>query len=523
MSRRLTDTLDYAPYSSVVGTITRDTTHQYSGAACGACLASTGSVLEHPLSTTLGRRYFARFAIRLASLPPGTRALWRVADVTGTVLEISITSEGQISLWNGVAGAHPTEGEFFLKAEEWGVIETEWMIAAAGKGKVAWRANGKTIAAEQEMSMRNSGIIVMRTGNIDSTARTIYVDRIAVNDERGAVNNSWPELDADAPPASGCLWGALMAGDHYSPEWEKAPYQTSTWDTFEKHAGRKVGIVHGGDPWLKWDGYGEGATDLVHERGAVPLKSLGSTVAKNELAEVLEGKFDTQIDAWAEAARDYGHTVYLRPWWEMNGFWFPWGRAKNYIEAWRYLHGRVKAIAPNVEFIWCVNTIWEDPESDPGPWYPGDAYVDWVGIDGYTGENPLKNIGWRSPTNLFLPTYERLQEIAPGKPMMICETGCSEYGGNKAAWIANLLGNVLPYTLPEIKALVWFNWDIEEGEGKLDWAIESSEGAQEAFAAGIANSYYTRLPIRGETKIHSRGTFSPATRRVKVGGEFVEV
>ena len=81
--------------------------------------------------------------------------------------------------------------------------------------------------------------------------------------------------------------------------------------------------------------------------------------------------------------------------------------------------------------------------------YPGDAYVDWTGLDGYNwGTNPAKPRGWRSFDQLFRRTYhEIVGAIAPSKPMMIGEIGSTEHGGSKANWIRDALAAV-PTELP---------------------------------------------------------------------------
>ena len=85
---------------------------------------------------------------------------------------------------------------------------------------------------------------------------------------------------------------------------------------------------------------------------------------------------------------------------------------------------------------------------------------------------------------------DELLSLAPSKPIMIGETGSTDVGGAKAGWISDLLGSQLPATFPRIKAINWFNWNIEEGGGRREWQIESSPSAQAAFAKAISSPYY---------------------------------
>jgi hypothetical protein len=38
--------------------------------------------------------------------------------------------------------------------------------------------------------------------------------------------------------------------------------------------------------------------------------------------------------------------------------------------------------------------------------------------------------------------------------------------------------------------MAWFNWNIFESGGRLDWPIESSGAARESFANAISSPYY---------------------------------
>lgn len=277
--------------------------------------------------------------------------------------------------------------------------------------------------------------------------------------------------------------GARIDGDTYGRSGD-APWDATTWNLFEEHIGRKVNIVHWGQPFCKLD---QSALKSVSARGAVTLLSMDTF--STTLASIVEKKQDAAIDAFAKSCALWGGPLLLRFDWEMNGTWYPWSKegAQTYVKAWRYFHDRVKPVAPNVSWVWCPNTIYSTA-SEIAPWYPGNAYVDWVGVDGYNrGTNPYKPDRWKTPVEVFSSTYKRLGEVAPGKPIIICETASTEYGGSKATWITELF-KALPTSFPRVRALVWFNWNIVEGGGRMDWPIESSPKAQEAFRAAVASS-----------------------------------
>lgn len=286
-------------------------------------------------------------------------------------------------------------------------------------------------------------------------------------------------------------WGGTIKGATYGEPGD-APGDPSVLEAFEHHAGKKVTFINTGQEWASFD---RGTMQEVIEAGALPLVTMGLPPGIT-LAEVAEGKQDAQIAAWARAAREWGYPFLFRPWWEVNGDWYRWGRSPDYVAAWRHFHDIVvREGATNVTWAWVVDAVWSDPASDPTPYYPGDEYVDWVGMDAYNwGRNPLQPDRWATPRQVVDPTLKVLEGIAPGKPVCICEQASTEIGGDKPSWIREMLSTYLPHH-PSIKAYLWFNWDIAQGSGRWDWPIESSASSEQAFRDAIQSStYLSRLP-----------------------------
>lgn len=289
-----------------------------------------------------------------------------------------------------------------------------------------------------------------------------------------------------------------MKGEVYGIPGE-APKNPAVWERFEHDAGKPLTIVNTGQNWGQFD---TTTMQQVIDGGAIPLVTMGLTSGVT-MQEVAEGKQDAQIRAWAKSAKAFGYPFMFRPWREMNGDWYSWGRDPYFVAAWRHFHDVVEEEgATNVTWAWIVNTIWSDPGSDPKPYYPGDAYVDWVGMDAYNwGKNPIQPDIWLSPEQAIGPTLSVLEEITD-KPVALTEVASSEAGGNKASWIRDFLHSYLP-DHPNIKAMIWFNWNILQEGLRYDWPIESSEAAEQAFRDGIQSSEYLsqRPPLTPLTKV----------------------
>ncbi len=195
-------------------------------------------------------------------------------------------------------------------------------------------------------------------------------------------------------------------------------------------------------------------------------------------APVNNGSQDELIGRAADALVRYRSPVFLRWAWEMNGDWFDWGGPRNgnnpagFVTAWRHVHDIFVARgATNVAWVWGPNagSVPPQPWNDMTKYYPGDAYVDWVGVSGYL-------MGRETPDSLFAGL---VRSYGGRKPIMIAETGALEKGGTvKADWIDNLAAWVKAH--PAVGVLVWFDTDNDKGTGK-NWRIDSTPAALAAY------------------------------------------
>ena len=58
----------------------------------------------------------------------------------------------------------------------------------------------------------------------------------------------------------------------------------------------------------------------------------------------------------------------------------------------------------------------------PEAFWPGEAYVDWVAVDGYNWGASRTWSTWRSPESTLGPMVARLRALAPAKPVAVTET-----------------------------------------------------------------------------------------------------
>lgn len=235
------------------------------------------------------------------------------------------------------------------------------------------------------------------------------------------------------------------------------------------------------------------ALDQVRARGAESLLTwepwkAGAGVNQPGFsnASILAGDHDAYLRQWGSELAAWGGPVSLRYAHEMNGDWYPWADGVNgnaagsYVAAWKHVHDVVVAQgATNVRWVWTPNVPYTGSTLLAGL-YPGAAYVDVVGLDGYNWGTGVAGRTWVSPSLLFSFGLERLRAVAAGKPIIIAETASSEVGGSKADWDTDLVAFL--QAQPDVVAFVWFDMDKE-----ADWRIGSSASSAAAIRDALAD------------------------------------
>jgi hypothetical protein len=280
-------------------------------------------------------------------------------------------------------------------------------------------------------------------------------------------------------PAQGALLGAFVG--------------TGTIAQLEATLGRKLAVSH------NFYGWNDDYTSWVRSTlasGYIPLVTWEPWVgaAGVSIVDIANGAHDSLIRSRAQSLAGMGQKLFMRWGHEMNGNWYPWDGFHNganasagakYIAAYRHIHDVfASAGASNVVWVFCpnVDSVPGDAWNQWSNYYPGDAYVDWMGFDGYNWGTVQAGSSWRSFAAITGTIYAGL--AAKAKPIMIAETASTEQGGDKAAWIAGILPP-LKESYPSIKALVWFHMNKE-----TDWRVDSSTAARGAFMPMARDAYF---------------------------------
>ena len=114
---------------------------------------------------------------------------------------------------------------------------------------------------------------------------------------------------------------------------------------------------------------------------------------QGSFADGAAGDYDSYFESLGQQlVADGDNNIVLRMGWEFNGNWFPWSlsstnpamSATEFVAYWRHLVDLFRAIpGANFKFDWTVNPGSSASNVPAADAYPGDAYVDYVGMDVY--------------------------------------------------------------------------------------------------------------------------------------------
>jgi beta-mannanase len=294
---------------------------------------------------------------------------------------------------------------------------------------------------------------------------------------------------------------------------DQSPFNWASYDAIQQKVGmgtNMVGYFQGFD-----QSFNASAVNRSWANGRLPMMTWESApsqsgndtpyIAGYTNQDIISGKFDAYLTQYAQAVKANGQPLVIRLDHEMNGSWYNWSEgtkqqnaAGSYSAMWQHVWNIFQAQGANDDVIWDWSPTRIDglgnkaymEESYLKEYYPGDQYVDWVGMSGYYRDSST------TPTfsNTFDATLKQLRDIAPSKGVILSEIGATETGGSttngqKAQWITSLFNALAD---PKYSYIVGFNYfdetatTITDGvRSTNDWRLDSRADSLAAFAAGI--------------------------------------
>jgi len=280
------------------------------------------------------------------------------------------------------------------------------------------------------------------------------------------------------------------------------PTSEMTWGIFEPTAPQQMDRLHNLEQRMDYEfpiilmyshikeyppGYVRQALEKAYAAGKLVELTLQSKDAAsgepNMVYAILNGEQDQFLRTYAQEVADFGHPVLFRPFNEMNGDWCAYSGYHTsrdpeiFKELYQYIY-RIftEAGADNVIWIWNPNekAFPDFKWNNEVMYYPGNRYVDVVGLTGYNTGTYYPGETWRSFSAIYDPLWTKA-EAWYDKPMMITEFASSSVGGSKAQWVADMFAVRADY--PGIKVAIWWNGCDFDRQGNIarPYLIDESE------------------------------------------------
>lgn len=295
-------------------------------------------------------------------------------------------------------------------------------------------------------------------------------------------------------PSAGCYIGAIV---------ERDPRVQGDHRAFNELTGKVHSIFFDYRNYgVPFSGEWAGALQAVGAAAQVAFEPNGGLEAVQD---------DGYLRGFARAMGDAGIPIFLRFAGEFNGDWVRYGGdPAKYVEKWRLVRRVMREEAPNVAMVWTPNVVPEEPIPS---FYPGDDYVDWVGVNFYAvhhhnnslehpaeHENPADSLRW---------IYDR---YSTKKPIMIAEFAATHYcrADNRqlpafAADKLRALYAALPRLYPRVKAVHWYDIDntthqVRAGRDTNNFSLTDNETVLAAYRRAVRSPYYlSHLPASTES------------------------
>jgi len=281
-------------------------------------------------------------------------------------------------------------------------------------------------------------------------------------------------------PPTGCYVGAFVEKDDRVlgdfAEFEKL--------TRKKHASYFTYVGYGRLFPAEW-------VEKVKGCGAAPHLAL----EPNEGLDPV--KDDDYLRQWARDAYAADCPIFLRFASEMNGSWSAYyGNPKQYVEKFRLVHDVMEQLAPNVALVWTPFAV---PQRNLQAYYPGDDYVDWVGVNIYSvyvhNGDPGQPASEEDPIGFLRFIYETYAER---KPIQISEFAATHFcravnRSTETFAVAKMkrFYQTIAQSFPRVRMINWFSFDsLGHGIADNNYSLTANKSVLDTYCALIAPEYF---------------------------------
>jgi len=208
-------------------------------------------------------------------------------------------------------------------------------------------------------------------------------------------------------------------------------------------------------------------------------------------------KYDSYLKEISDMFKKYPKVpIYLRFAAEFD-IWTDLTDAESFKTAFRHVSDYFKKRNSNVAMVWSPNQV-SNWYIDINDFYPGDKYVDWVGISLYAqpyflgdkNQSEENEIVFKTGINSdpVLAVKDIVETYGNRKPIMISESGLGhklvKSGENTTDFALQRLEeyySYLPMVYPQIKLIAYFDWYVDAAQEKNDFRLSTNSKLQNKY------------------------------------------
>jgi hypothetical protein len=292
--------------------------------------------------------------------------------------------------------------------------------------------------------------------------------------------------------------------------------------TYEQVVGKDAAWVYFSNNWFQGRNFPRVTADWIRESGSVPYIRLmlrhqlkyDDNDPTYSLQNVIDGQFDADLQAWCADAREFGSPLLVEYGTEVNSDSFVWsgiyngsGRTDGYgdpaipdgperfRDSYRHIIQTCRDEgAANITWVFHIDSL-NHPSEDwnrPVNYYPGDEWIDWVGVSIY---------GAYTPGGTFVDIfslrmdmiYADISEFAPDKPVIIAEFGSAKNNAlaDQAQWAEDALSSLDTERYPNLIGFSWWNehWQNDRfSDNDTTMRVQDNPELEELFQMYVGNN-----------------------------------
>ncbi len=324
---------------------------------------------------------------------------------------------------------------------------------------------------------------------------------------------------------------------------------------FENLAKKKLAWVYISNNWGEGITYPKDDIRTICKSGSTPFirmmpRSDNRQTDQSEdtnftMQRIIDGVFDKELKQWAEDAKEDNVSLLIDFGPEMTGDWFQWSGLfcgagildsygdptypdgpERFRDAYRHIIDVFREVGVK-RVTWFfhpdIQKYPKDEWNSAKNYYPGDDYIDWIGLSVYGVQG--EKWGWVTFSDTIEKWYEiHIKDIVGTKPVAILEMGVTEKreakdfenildrevieklkddwknDGTKKEWLEDAFATIINNPYIKFNALTYWHesWTRPSGvESKL--RIDSSAESLETFQRLISNPKFVSKTVFSET------------------------